>query len=46
MSMDGDEVATTSASVYMPVLQARWRMSFSLVAITSRSMGRPMRLAA
>ena len=29
----------------MPVLQARCRMSFSLVAITRRSAGRPMALA-
>jgi hypothetical protein len=45
MSIDGDEVATTSRVSYDPVASVRARMSLTLVAITSFSIGRPMRLA-
>ena len=45
MSIDGDWVALTVLGSYRPVSSARTRMSFSLVAMTKRSMGSPMRLA-
>ena len=45
MSMEGEVVATTPRSVVHARAPAPGaRMSFSLVAMTSRSIGRPMRL--
>ena len=46
MSMDGDEVGVTAPTRYSPVASARVRMSLTLEAMTSRSTGSPMRLAA
>ena len=45
MSIDGDIVGVTSVSRWSPVVSARVRMSFSLLATTSRSTGRPIRCA-
>ena len=45
MSIDGDVVGTTSVMAMVPVLKKRVRMSLRFDATTSRSIGRPMRLA-
>ena len=45
MSIDGDSVGVTSVSRWSPVVRARVRMSFSLLATTSRSTGSPIRCA-
>ncbi len=45
MSIDGLVVAVTVPRAYRPVATNRARMSFSLVAITSRSTGSPIAAA-
>ena len=45
MSIDGEVVGTTSRGSYVPVASVRARMSLTLVAMTSRSTGSPMREA-
>ena len=42
MSIDGDMVGVTSVSRWSPQVSARVRMSFSLLATTSRSIGTPI----
>jgi threonine synthase len=46
MSIDGDVVSTTPLVRYSPVASVRASMSLSLVAMISRSIGRPIRFAA
>ena len=43
--VDGLIVGLTPCLRCSPVAKVRWRMSLRFVAITSRSMGRPIRLA-
>ena len=45
MSIDGLIEGATASRRCAPVASVRCRMSFWLVAITSRSIGSPMRLA-
>ncbi|MNU05927.1 hypothetical protein D3C72_2509130 [compost metagenome] len=46
MSIDGEVVATTPVWRYSPLFSVRSRMSLSLVAMTSWSIGNPIFLAA